>query len=125
LTLEDRNPRNVQFFSTNQDILYLPEKYNKPMVLIANLSNEIRCVVNPKQNDTFECLLNCVDIASRELVKSWLFRIMADKPEISHVHKIDCKVNQILNFKYEFANPLNHHMIFNFESNSRLLKVII
>lgn len=123
LTIEDRNARNVQFYSTNENILYLPDKYKKPMVLIPNLSNEVRCVVNPKQNDTFEVLFNCVDISSRELIKTWLFRIIADKPEISHVHKIDCKVNQVLNFKYEFSNTLNHHMIFNFESNSNLLKV--
>lgn len=94
------------------------------MVLIPNLTNEIRCVINPKHNDVYEILMNCVDISSRELVKSWLFRVTADKPDISHVHKIDCKINQVLNFKYEFGNPLNNHMIFNFESNSPLLKVI-
>ena len=124
LTMEDRNARNVQFFSSNEDILYLSEKYKKPIVLIPNLSNEVRCVVNPRQNDTFEVLLNCVDISTRELLKTWQFKIMADKPEISHVHKIDCRLNQILNFKYEFSNPLNQYMIFNFEANSTLLKVI-
>ena len=93
------------------------------MVLIPNLSNEIRCVVNPKQNETYEVLLNCVDISSRELIKTWLFRILADKPDVTHVHKIDCKINQILNFKYEFVNPLNHHIIFNFESNNIIMKV--
>ena len=124
LTIEDRSARNVQFFSSNEEILYLSEKYKTPMVLIPNLSNEVRCVVNPRQNDTFEVLLNCVDISSRELLKTWLFKIMADKPEISHVHKIDCRLNQVLNFKYEFCNPLNHHMIYNFEANSTLLKVI-
>jgi len=124
LTIEDRNARNVQFFSSNSEIVYLSEKYKKPIVLIPNLSNEVRCVVNPKQNDTFEVLLNCVDISTRELLKTWLFKIMADKPEISHVHRIDCRLNQVLDFKYEFCNPLNNHMIYNFESNSNLMKVI-
>lgn len=82
------------------------------------MTNEIKYIIYPKKEENYEVVINCVDISNRELIKSWMVRIMPDKPQINHVHKIDCRVNSVTNIKYEFTNSLNSWVIFNFESNN-------
>ena len=102
----------------------MPEKYSQPFVMVANLQNEIRYIVYSKTNKQHEVVLSCVDVSARELVKSWLIRIIPEKPEINSVHKLECKYNQTTTIKYEYTNTLNSWIIYNFESNStELLKV--
>lgn len=115
----------MKLFSSDSDIVFFPEKYSQPFILVANLQNEIRYIVYPKSNTQQEVLLSCVDISSRELIKSWLLRIIPEKPEINSVNKIDCKYNQTSNIKYEYTNSLSSWVIYNFEcNNSDLLKVV-
>lgn len=126
LTLEaERNSRTVQFYSSNPEILYLADKCNTAMILVPNMSNEIKYIVYPKKNENYEIILNCVDMSSRELIKSWLVKILPENPHINHVHKIDCKVDSVTNIKYEFTNTLNSWVIFNFESNNPELLSIV
>jgi hypothetical protein len=124
--VEDRIPRTVKLFSSDPEVVFFPEKYSQPFILVANLQNEIRYIVYSKVNKQQEVVLSCVDISSRELVKSWLLKIIPEKPEINSVHKLDCKHNQTSNIKYEYTNSLNSWVIYNFESNNPdLLKVYV
>jgi hypothetical protein len=104
--------------------MFFPEKYNQPIILVPSMQNEFKYVLYPKKSENVELVLNCVDISTRELVKSWLVRMLPEKPEINHVHKVDVKVNLASMIKYEYTNSLNNYAVFNFESNSPdILKV--
>ncbi len=103
----------------------MSDKCASGLILVPNMSNEVKYVVYAKKSEDYEVFLNCVDISNRELVKSWLIRIKAESPQINHIHKIDCKVNSVTNIKYEFTNILNSWVIFNFESNNNELLHIV
>jgi hypothetical protein len=120
----ERTPRTIQLFSSNPEVLFFPEKFNTPIILVPNMSNDIKYVIYPKREESTDVVVHCVDISNRELVRGWLIRILPEKPEINHIHNIDCKVGSATNIKYEFTNSLNSWVIFNFESNNpELLKV--
>lgn len=126
LMVEENQAKTVQFFSNIEDVLFFTENFSQPIIIVPNIPNEVRYTLYPKKDESCEIVINCVDIANRELVRNWLVRLLPEKPEISHVHRIDCKVNTNTNIKYEFTNPLNSWITFNFESNnSDLLSVIL
>jgi hypothetical protein len=110
----ERTPRTIQLFSSNEEVLFFPEKYNSPIILVPNMPNDIKYVIYPKREESTDVLVHCVDISNRELIRGWLIRILPEKPEINHIHNIDCKVGSVTNIKYEFTNSLNSWVIFNF-----------
>jgi hypothetical protein len=125
LFVEDRVPRTIKLYSSDNELMFFPEKYGQPIILVPSLQNEFKYIVYPKKNDPIDLVLNCVDISTRELVKSWLVRVTPEKPEINHVHKVDVKVNLASTIKYEYTNALNNYVVYNFESNSpEILKVV-
>ena len=115
---QERSPKTIRLFSNNSDILSFPEKFNQPIIIVPNIPNDIKFVVYPKKDENYDIIINCVDISNRELIKNWLVRVLPEKPEINHVHKIDCKINSVTNIKYEFTNSLNSWIIYNFEANN-------
>jgi nephrocystin-4 len=117
----EKVPKTVQFFSSNSEVLFFPDKYSNPIILVPNIPNEIKYIIFPKSNSNNDILVNCVDISSRELLRSWMIRMITEKPQINFVHQIDCRVGSATNFKYEFMNQLNSWILLNFESNNQEL----
>lgn len=118
LSVEESQARTVQFFSCLPDVLFFCDSFAQPVILVPNMPNSVSYTLYPKQDENIEVTVNCVDVANRELVRNWLVRLLPEKPEISHVHRIECRVNTSTNIKYEFTNPLNHWVTFHFESNT-------
>jgi hypothetical protein len=121
----EKAAKTVKLFSSNDEVLFFPEKFNSPMILVPNIPNEVKYIIYPKKEENYDVIINLVDISARERVKNWLVRIVPEKPQINNIFTIDCKVNSVTNIKYEFTNSLNSWVIFNFESNnSDILNVL-
>ncbi len=114
----DRVPRTVQLYSNNPELLFFSDKFNIPFILVPNMHNEAKYIAFPKNNYNNDILVNCVDVSNRELLKTWMIRLIPEKPQINYHHQIDCKVGSYTNFKYEYLNQLNNYVILNFESNN-------
>ena len=87
------------------------------MILVPNMPSELKYCIYPKKEINYEVILNCVDISNRKLVRSWLVRIMPDKPIIKKYVKLECRANRKNNIKYEYENEVNSWIIYNFESS--------
>jgi hypothetical protein len=124
LPVEDKISRTVRLYSSNPDIVLIPQQNDNVVVLIPNVQNIIKVCVYPKKEETNEILLNLVDISNRELIKTWLMNVKPDVPKYENVQNIECKLNKTTNIKFEYKNTLNSWIIYNFESNSKYLNVI-
>lgn len=121
---EDNERRTVQCFSSDLKTLFFTEKGDNPFILIPNIPNEIKMIIFPKTNSQKEVIINCVDLASKDLIKSYLIRIIPENPNFEHVIRIDSNVGNSNNIKYEYTSQMSRWCILNFESNNEeILKV--
>jgi hypothetical protein len=124
LPVEDKISRTVRLYSSNPEIVFIPHQNESDLVLIPNVQNIIKVCVYPKKEESFEVLLNLVDISNRELIKTWIMRVKPDVPKYENVQNIECKLHKTTNIKFEYKNTLNSWIIYNFESNSKYLNVV-
>ena len=126
-SIESNERRSINCYSNNNELVYLSEKYSKPFILLPDISNEVKFIVYPKKKDSLnEVLINCVDINTRELLKTVLVRIFPENPIFNHVYRIDCNIGNSTHFKYEYTSKLPKWSVIKFESNNdNYLKVIL
>ena len=74
--------RNVKFFA-NVDLDYMSIVSPTPFALTANALNEVALRVRPWDTMTRECILNVVDVDSRNLVASWMIMCHCTAPTIT------------------------------------------
>ena len=70
-------------------------------------------------------MINCVNINTRDLYKSWLIQFTTGNPTISNSQNIDCYVGNQTNIKYECVNPIDKWVMLKFESSDDNLMYIV
>jgi hypothetical protein len=124
--VETNERKTIQCFSSNPELVMFNEKYSVPIILIPDIPNEMKFIVFPKKKDNIsEVIINVVDIANKEIIKSILIRVIPEYPTFAHVVRIDCNVGTATHFKYEYTSKLNKWSTIKFESNDEdFLRII-
>lgn len=125
--LVDTNERRtVRLFTNNNDVIFFNDKFSVPLILIPDISNEMKFIIYPKKKEiTNDTLINVVDIYNKVIIKTILIRVIPENPIFTHVVRIDCNVGSPTHFKYEYTSKLSKWAILKFSSNNEdFLRVI-
>ena len=70
-------------------------------------------------------LINCVNVNTRELYKSWLIKYTCANVVVSDEKNIECYVGSQTNIKYECTNPIDKWVLLKFESSDDNLMYVV
>ena len=113
------SPRTVRLYSSNEDVLFFQGIYKENIILIQNMSYEIEYTVFSKKIENHEILLNCTDISTKEIIKTWLIKTAVNQPKVSQVIKVDCLIGSTTQVRFSFTSPLNTWSVLHFESSNK------
>ena len=117
-------PTTIKLYSSNEDILFLQGRYKESIIMVQNMRYEIEYTIYSKKVENHEILLNCIDISSKEIIKTWLVKTSVNKPKVSQVIKVECNIGSSTQVKFSFTSPLNTWSILHFESsNTRMVQL--
>ena len=116
--------RTVKFFSSDPSALYFSNPFSSPFIIIPNMRYDIDYVVHPVRNIDYNIEVTCVDVDTKEVVKSWLVKTRPMNTEINQIVKLNCKANAVTNVKFTFVNPLNEFGVIRFESSNKSILTV-
>ena len=89
--------------------------------MVPNMRYETKFTSYSKKIENNEILINCIDIASKEVIKTWLVKTAVNQPKVSQVIKVNCLIGNSTQVKFSFTSPLNTWAVLHFESSNRNL----
>jgi hypothetical protein len=119
------NKLSLQLFTDRSEVIYFPKGYDAPFDLIQNSTAESKYVLYPKNKNRNSALINCVNVNTRELYKSWLIQYTSGNATISSSQNIECYVGSQTNIKYECVNPIDKWVMLRFESSDDNLMYVV
>ena len=118
------SPKTIKLYSSNEDILFFQGRYKENIIMVPNMNYEIEYIIYSKKVENKEILVNCIDISTKEIIKTWLIKTAVNQPKISQVIKVDCMVGESTQVQFSFTSPLNTWSVLHFESsNKRMLQL--
>ena len=119
------NKLELQLFTDRPEIIQFPKGYETPFDLVQNSTAESKYILYPKNKNRSNAMINCVNINTRDLYKSWLIQFTCGNPTISSSQNIDCYVGNQTNIKYECVNPIDKWVLLKFESSDDNLMYVV
>jgi len=122
--IDEKIPKTVKLYSSHDDVVFFPPDFTKPITLHEDKPTELQYGLYPKKEENYQFVLNCVDVSIQQSIRSWLIKVIPEKPLIKKFIRLDCRANRNNNVKFEYENEVNSWMILNFESSQpNILKV--
>ena len=115
------SPKTIKLYSSNEDILYFQGRYKENIIMIKNMRYEVEYTIYSKKVENHEILINCIDIFSNEIIKTWLIKIGVNTPRVSQIIKVDCLIGTSTQTKFYFKSPLNTWSVLHFESSNKYM----
>ena len=115
----------LQLYTDRPEVIQFPKGYETPFDLVQNSTAESKYILYPKNKNRNTAMINCVNINTRELYKSWLLQFTSGLPTISSSQSIECYVGSQTNIKYECVNPIDKSVILKFESSDDNLMCVV
>ena len=115
------SPKTIRLYSSEENKLYFQGKYNQNIIMVPNMRYETEFTSYSKKIENNEILINCIDIASKEVIKTWLVKTAVNQPKVSQVIKVNCLIGNSTQVKFSFTSPLNTWAVLHFESSNRNL----
>ena len=113
------SPKTIKLYSSNEDILFFQGRYKENIIMVPNMNYEIEYIIYSKKVENHEILVNCIDISTKDIIKTWLIKTAVNQPKISQVIKVDCMVGESTQVQFSFTSPLNTWSVLHFESSNR------
>ena len=115
----------LQLYSDRPETIQFGEGYNAPFELIQNSTAESKFILYPKNKNRNSALINCINVNTRELYKSWLIQYTCANAVVSDEKNIECYVGSQTNIKYECTNPIDKWVLLKFESSDDNLMYVV
>jgi hypothetical protein len=115
----------LQLYTDRPEVIQFPKGYETPFDLVQNSTAESKYILYPKNKNRNTAMINCVNINTRELYKSWLLQFTSGNPTISSSQSIECYVGSQTNIKYECVNPIDKWVMLKFESSDDNLMYVV
>ena len=115
----------LQLFTNRNESIQFPEGFKSPFELIQNSTAESKFILYPKNKNKNNALINCVNVNTRELYKSWLIQYTCANVVVSDEKNIECYVGSQTNIKYECSNPIDKWVMLKFESSDDNLMYVV
>jgi len=115
----------LQLFTDRPEIIQFPKGFDIPFDLIQNSTAESKYILYPKNKNRNAALINCINVNTRDLYKSWLIQFASGNATISASQNIECYVGSQTNIKYECVNPIDKWVMLKFESSDDNLMYVV
>ena len=115
----------LQLFTDRPEIIQFPKGFDVPFDLIQNSTAESKYILYPKNKNRSVALINCINVNTRDLYKSWLIQFTSGNATISSSQNIECYVGSQTNIKYECVNPIDKWVMLKFESSDDNLMYVV
>lgn len=113
LTMEGDKPRQVLLYSSNNRIV---ETGGEPQSILPDKHNVLTVSVRTFERDYKKVRVNCVDLNTRELIKSWLMLVESEEPKVTRSIDVQLMIDRGVTREIDFENKLNKEAIFEFAS---------
>ena len=119
------NNMTLQLFTDHPNTVIFPQGFDTPFTIFPNTQAKSKFILYPKTNEGNLAIINCVNVYTRELYKSWLIKYGVDYPKIDETEQIDCVVGTQNVINYKCTNPIGKWTILNFYSgDDEIMEVI-
>ena len=119
------NSITLQLFSNYPDTLIFPQDSKIPFTIKPNSLEDKKFFIYPRKDEGNLAIINCVNIYTRDLYKSWIIKYEIDNPQIDDSEIIECIIGGQNVVNYSYSNPKNKLMVLSFySSNEDILEII-
>ena len=119
------NNITLQLFTDNPDVILFPQDSKNPFTVKPNSSEEKKFILYPKKDQGNAAIINCVNVYTRNLYKSWYINYETLNPEFDDSETIEAKIEDKVVVNYRYTNPTKKFMVLSFySSNEDVLEVI-
>ena len=119
------NNMTLQLFTDNPNTIIFPKGCDNAFTIFPNTQAKSKFVLYPKNKEGNLALINCINVITRELYKSWLIKYNVDYPNIDETEQIDCVVGTQNIINYKCANPIGKQTILTFYSGDENIMEVI
>lgn len=85
--------------------------------LTPNAYNALSVNVRTYERDYRKVRINCVDINTKELIRSWLMLIESEEPKVTKTEDIKLIIDRGVSREIDFTNKLNKEAVFEFATS--------
>ena len=119
------NNITLQLFTDNPDVIIFPQDSKNPFTIRPNSTEEKNIILYPKKEQGDFVIINCVNVYTRNLYKSWIIKYDTNYPEIDESETVECIIGGQNVINYRYTNPTNKFMVLSFYSGKEeVLEVI-
>ena len=119
------NNITLQLFTDNPDVIIFPQDSKNPFTIKSNSTEEKNIILYPKKEQGDFVIINCVNVYTRNLYKSWIIKYDTNYPEIDESETVECIIGGQNVINYRYTNPTNKFMVLSFYSGKEeVLEVI-
>ena len=116
---------NVQLFTDQPETIIFPQGFDTPFTLFPKTQAKSKFILYPKSKNGNLAKINCVNIYTRELYKSWLIKYGVDYPKIDETEQVNCIIGSQNIINYTCTNPIGKWTILMFYSaDDEIMEVI-
>lgn len=119
------NNMTLQLFTDQPETIIFPQGFDTPFTLFPKTQAKSKFILYPKSKNGNLAKINCVNIYTRELYKSWLIKYGVDYPKIDETEQVNCIIGSQNIINYKCTNPIGKWTILMFYSaDDEIMEVI-
>jgi len=124
LTIASDSNRTVRCYTSHPSLSYFPSGFDKPFAISSGPASTIPINVRSLSVKNQNIIVNCVDVATKELIRAWIVKLIGSDPKITKTIDLVVKCGAEVTHKFVYENRLPSFGSFEFvSSNPDLLQV--
>lgn len=123
LRVNPTTTKQVKCYSSHPSLAFF-DNNKKPITILPGDNFDLKVNVKTFSSKTSNVIVNCVDVERKELVNSWILKLIGSEPQITKRYELVAKCGYESNQKFIFENRTTVPCIYEFISaNPDILQV--
>ena len=108
----------LQLFTNYPDVIIFPHDSRNPFTVKPNTTEVKKYMIYSRRDEENSAIINCVNVYTRNIYKSWLIKYEIDWPHIDESETVECIIGNKNEFTYRYKNPMSKFMVLTFYSGN-------
>ena len=108
----------LQLFTNYPDVIIFPHDSRNPFTVKPNTTEVKKYMIYSRRAEENSAIINCVNVYTRNIYKSWLIKYEIDWPHIDESETVECIIGNKNEFTYRYKNPMSKFMVLTFYSGN-------
>ena len=108
----------LQLFTNYPDVIIFPHDSRNPFTVKPNTTEVKKYMIYSRREEENSAIINCVNVYTRNIYKSWLIKYEIDWPHIDESETVECIIGNKNEFTYRYKNPMSKFMVLTFYSGN-------